>query len=1058
MKRAVIVLALGLSTGVFVRSLAVADEMDELAAPAAAAAAKPASLWNYFGIPQGSQKVRDARLNRRGNNPQRERVDPLKRIADPENLKSDNPAIKTAAEAKAEADLAPQKIKAIKFLATVCCCCSKYKAEVKNALLAALSDCTEEVRYQAAVALCQCSGDPCTICNRCSCCDPDIMGRLAELADGKAPNGCYLESSPRVRAAARNALKGCEEVFRPTGQGPGPTPAKPEGPVERRQTATDSDGSGQASVSDIKANLASFDEVRAAVSVFDPSDKDVPDTGLAEVGDNPELFPRGTIRAVGGDFGLVSYQPVPVAPTLQPPPVELPMPELPTPTPAVDLTAPSFGGLSVAQALESVLRAPGPADAMSGADTATKVTPDLADALRDSNSIQSVEVQRRSPVALDPHIRGYKFGQIYAQADGVFWTPARLDLDTMLNKIDPSMIQSVTVVPGPYGLRYGPGLAFIDVQRVPTPRYDTFQSDFDSTLSTRTNGGQINGRETVTAGGPDYGLRASYGIRKGSDYLAGNALKIPSTYLTQDIWTEFSYDLNPNQRLDVNFMRLDQGYTEYPCQFFNINDLATYGFNARVTDTDPSAPWAKMNLETWYNTTRFDGSTANKRLAHFPELQRVDFALFREFNGVAPTVPIPNVISGVTDGNLFNTGARAGLVLGDPDESHVNVGTDFRYLGQRINEHFTVDTTFLPGFGDPAFHTNMPRAWSMDPGAYAEWSNPITDTWTAIVGARADFVWTRARFGDVNPDGILASEIASAKDLDQYDTLYSFYYTNKWKLNEHWDLTGGFGHGQRPPTLTERYADGLFLSLAQSGYTRMVGNPFLKPERDWQADVGLTVQHEDWRAGARGFYAWVIDYVTFADEAVGGFADARLLNFFNTPLATLVGVEVNAEYDLNSRWTAFAGMNYREGRDQTIHEPLPSIPPMDSIFGIRLHDSEKGKRWGVEFAARVVNTQNLLGTIRTGGATELTTIEERTPGFTVYNIRGYWNARKNLTFIAGIDNLLDKAYQEHLDLRLLGPGEDPPGAGNSFADVTGQGPTRVWSPGFTPYAGINWVF
>ncbi len=690
MKRTVAVFALGFGLALAGRPNAVAVELDQLTAPAAAAvpAAKPTSVWNWFGIPEGFNKARDARLNRRGNNPQRERVDPLKRIADPENLKSDNPAIKTAAEAKMEADLAPQKIKAIKFLATVCCCCSAYKAEVKNALLAALSDCTEEVRYQAAVALCECSGDPCTICNRCSCCDPDIMGKLAELADGKAPNGCYLEASPRVRAAARNALRGCEEVFRPTGERPTPAPpASPGEAPERRATSSALPQSG-----DIRANLASFEEARKATPTYDASEADGPNTGFAEVGDDPAVFPGGTIRSLGGEFGLVSYQPP--AKTDQPLEPEIFRPEF---TPEVPAIIPSVEELKIRAV--SVMRSE---------EVAGSATPDLGDALRESRSVQSVDVQRRSPVAMDPHIRGYKFGQIYAQADGVFWTPARLDLDTMVNKIDPAMIESVTVVPGPYGLRYGPGLAFIDIQRAPTPRYDTFQSDFDTRFTTRTNGGQVNAREIVTAGGPNYGLRASYGIRNGDDYLAGNGLRIPSSYLTQDIWTEFSYDLNPNQRLDVSFMRLDQGYTEYPCQFFNIDDLATYGFQTRVVDTDPAAPWAKLTVEAWYNSTRFDGNTTNKRLGHFPELQRVDFALFREATGLSPVGPFARTVDGTTDGNLFSSGARAGVTLGDPEASHLDVGTDVRYLGQRINEHFLVDPAnpvVQPLFPDgPAFH------------------------------------------------------------------------------------------------------------------------------------------------------------------------------------------------------------------------------------------------------------------------------------------------------------------------------------------------------------------
>jgi iron complex outermembrane receptor protein len=244
--------------------------------------------------------------------------------------------------------------------------------------------------------------------------------------------------------------------------------------------------------------------------------------------------------------------------------------------------------------------------------------------------------------------------------------------------------------------------------------------------------------------------------------------------------------------------------------------------------------------------------------------------------------------------------------------------------------------------------------------------------------------------------------------------------------------------------------------MAQSGYTHMIGNPLLSPERDWQIDVGLAVNQEDWRAGIRGYCAWVQDYVTYADDVVTDFNDARLLHFINTPLATLAGVELNWEYDIAPRWTPFARMAYIDGRDQTLGEPLPSIPPLDSMLGLRFHDPDGGRRWGIEFAARVVTQQDRTGQIRVAGGSEVTTnFEERTPGFTVYNLRGYWNARKNLNFVAGIENLLDKTYQEHLDLRLLGPTGPNPGG---FEGATGQGPTRVLSPGFTPYAGVNWVF
>ncbi len=199
------------------------------------------------------------------------------------------------------------------------------------------------------------------------------------------------------------------------------------------------------------------------------------------------------------------------------------------------------------------------------------------------------------------------------------------------------------------------------------------------------------------------------------------------------------------------------------------------------------------------------------------------------------------------------------------------------------------------------------------------------------------------------------------------------------------------------------------------------------------------------------FHAWVLDYVTFADDQVTSFGDARLLYFFNTEYATLSGCDAYAEYDLYPRWTLFGKLAFVEGYDQVIERPLPSIPPLDTWLGVRWHGLGPDERWGVEVAARIVNDQSRLGALRTGQG-DVTVIEERTPGFTVWNVRGYYNHTKNLRLTAGIENVFNLPYQEHLDLRLLGP--NYPGSGAPiFAN-----PTRVLSPGFTPYASVQYVF
>jgi len=223
--------ALGLLLAVEATSVARAEAKASLPA-AAPLTSGPGTFWNLLGIPQATQKLRDARLNRLGEHPEWERVPPPKRIADPENLKSKNPAIKAAAKIKKDQDLAPQKIKAIKYLGEIACCCPTNKDAVKNALLAALDDCTDEVRMEAAMAICHAAGNVCTICNQCSCCTADVMNKLNEMANEQDEQGCWKEPNASVREAAGTALEACRAVRRPT-QAP-VEPPPPEGPKERR--------------------------------------------------------------------------------------------------------------------------------------------------------------------------------------------------------------------------------------------------------------------------------------------------------------------------------------------------------------------------------------------------------------------------------------------------------------------------------------------------------------------------------------------------------------------------------------------------------------------------------------------------------------------------------------------------------------------------------------------------------------------------------------------------------------------------------------------------------
>jgi iron complex outermembrane receptor protein len=345
--------------------------------------------------------------------------------------------------------------------------------------------------------------------------------------------------------------------------------------------------------------------------------------------------------------------------------------------------------------------------------------------------------------------------------------------------------------------------------------------------------------------------------------------------------------------------------------------------------------------------------------------------------------------------------------------------------------------------------TNLPRARIYDPGLYTELTLPQTSYWTTAVGARVDFVNTDARMSEVN---IRRNNAVRQSNLDpdrfsQNDVLYAFYLLNDVQLTSHWTTRFGFGHAQRPPTLTERYADGVFLGIIQSGFNRFIGTPELDKERAWQIDLGLEAEYAWWRGRVSGFHSWVLDYITFTSLNVT-LEGARLLRTLNTERATLSGVDLYAEVDVAPRLTAFGSLAYVEGRDQEINQPLANISPLEGRTGLRLHDACGGRNWAVEMVARFVNDQDRIGGVRIGTIPPYSVgpFELPTPGFTTVAMRGYYVFNDNFNIVGGVDNLFDNNYLEHLNLRL------PPDPGLGFPD-----PTNVYSPGITPYLGVEWT-
>ena len=660
-----------------------------------------------------------------------------------------------------------------------------------------------------------------------------------------------------------------------------------------------------------------------------------------------------------------------------------------------------------------------------------------AEILQDSPDIQSVNIQRRSTIAFDPRVRGFHIGQVWAQGEGVYWNPVRPDLDSMLARLDPKLIDDIRVVPGPYTARYGPGFAFIDANLADTPRYcDCPQSHNRFGYIYRMNGGQNYAVDTFYGGGADYGYIFNYTYRSGADYLAGNGQRIPSDYLVNNVTGQLGWDLSSGARLEMRYDWLLQQHTQIPGQFFDLDKLQTNAFLVSLIDDSRTAAWTQMRLDAWHHNTPARGRVRNEGV--FQVQDRVEAALEDELD--EPVVDF----GGTTNARLVSSGGRWEFTFGEQESMQLITGVDLRHQRQQIQENFEVTndvgTTLLT-----IFPTQLPRSEMFNPGIYAELEVPMANWWTANLGTRVDYVHTTT--AGIDPQN---TSQPFPDQLTQDDTLYMAYLMNEFKINDCWTATVGFGEALRSPTLLERYADGVFVSIIQSGFTRVIGDSTLDPERLWQIDAGLSVDNGNTRASVNAYHSWIIDYITFRGFVVRDPTGARLIRYISTPLATLTGFEAKGEYDLASNWTAIGAMHYVEGQDQTLDAPLWGISPLEGIVGLRWHTADDPNYLGAELLVRMVDKQDRLGVLRLGNLTDVgqETFELPTAGFTTINIRGYWNPSENLRFIAGIENLFDVTYLQHLDNRL---GGDTVG-GDTFPAAF------AYAPGITPYIGVDWEF
>ncbi|MEH6567577.1 MAG: TonB-dependent receptor [Halioglobus sp.] len=346
------------------------------------------------------------------------------------------------------------------------------------------------------------------------------------------------------------------------------------------------------------------------------------------------------------------------------------------------------------------------------------------------------------------------------------------------------------------------------------------------------------------------------------------------------------------------------------------------------------------------------------------------------------------------------------------------------------------------------FVTNFNAAEREVTGVFVERIHNINDHWRGELGLRYNQVNMDAGEVDGTPAMMMppAQALRDAfnnADRDKTDNntdlvaklWYSSSKTTSWYA--------GIAQKHRSPSYQERY---LWLPLEATagladGFT-YTGNIELDPEVSRQIEAGFDFNNQSFTVSPRIFYSKVDDYIQGTpSEVAPAVMFVRMMNAnngsnnpdplqFNNVDAELYGMDLDWAWQLNNHWSLTGIVNYVRGKRDDIDDNLYRIAPANTSLSLNY----SAANWAGSIESVLYAKQDEVSE---------TNAEKETAGYGLVNMRGSWQALEALQLAAGVDNLFDQGYKNHLGgyNRAANPdvskGERLPGYGrNVFVRVS----------------------
>lgn len=586
-------------------------------------------------------------------------------------------------------------------------------------------------------------------------------------------------------------------------------------------------------------------------------------------------------------------------------------------------------------------------------------------------TIPGFSVIRKGGADGDPVFRGMAGSRLNILLDGeqiLGGCGGRMDPPTAY--VFPAAYDRITLLKGPQTVLYGPGNSAGTVLFEHSTRREAAGTKANGALTVGSFG---RNDEVVEArvGSESAYLRVGGTRSHANDYKDGNGTAVHSAYTRWSTNAAMGWTPDDDTRLELTVAKSD-GKAAYADRGVDGSKFARDNIGLKLDKQHMGGVLDGVEAQVYYNyvdhvmdiySLRAGGNPASMMAAMNPDRK--------------------------------TTGGRIAGTLQVTDATQLKLGVDTQ------NNVHTGRTGAAPGYmGDYTQQARVKDAEFKNIGIFGELKHSLSATGRVIGGLRSDS-WqatdSRATLG------MMGMTVNPTANQTRKETLPSGFVRFEQDVSSASTAFIGVGRTSRAPDYWELFS---FESTTSASAFNT------KPEKTTQLDAGLNYHDGVLSGSVSAFYSKVSDFNlvqrNYAKTTMGMMgATTSLVTVTRNVDATTLGAEAGLGYQLSDTLKLDGSLAYVQGRNDTDGTALGQIPPLEARLGLNYDDkvwSFGGLLRGVAAQKRVaVNQGNIAGQdIAASG------------GFSVFSLNGGWRASKTLQVTAGVDNVFNKTYAEHI--------------------------------------------